>query len=187
MTGDTTVGVGKGTPRLVTPALTGPCDPRLSPARGDVPRHHAAARRRRCVRRRNRRTRRTLRRHRRRSSGRHRGAQGSSSPHRSPTGSTPASFLPARRANCRGQWFASSTSSSTAPRSSRSIATRSIPTSASSSSTTCSPRVARRSAAAQLIEVLNGQIVGLGFLLEIEQLGGRARLGDRRVESLERY
>jgi adenine phosphoribosyltransferase len=43
------------------------------------------------------------------------------------------------------------------------------------------------SAAAQLIEVLNGRIVGLGFLLEIEQLGGRARLGDRRVESLERY
>jgi len=43
------------------------------------------------------------------------------------------------------------------------------------------------SAAAQLIETLQGQIVGLGFLLEIEQLGGRARLGDRRVESLERY
>jgi adenine phosphoribosyltransferase len=42
-------------------------------------------------------------------------------------------------------------------------------------------------AAAQLIEVLKGQIVGLGFLLEIEELEGRARLGDRRVEILERY
>ena len=42
-------------------------------------------------------------------------------------------------------------------------------------------------ATARLIETLGGQIIGLGFVLELTDLGGRARLGDRRVETLLRY
>ncbi len=42
-------------------------------------------------------------------------------------------------------------------------------------------------ATSRLIETLGGQIVGLGFLIELEALEGRARLGERRVESLARY
>ena len=42
-------------------------------------------------------------------------------------------------------------------------------------------------ATARLIETLGGQIVGLGFLIEITVLGGRQRLTDYRVESLARY
>lgn len=42
-------------------------------------------------------------------------------------------------------------------------------------------------ATARLIETLGGQIVGLGFLIEIVVLGGRERLTDYRVESLARY
>jgi len=43
------------------------------------------------------------------------------------------------------------------------------------------------SATARLVEVLGGTIVGLGFLIELDALGGRAALGDRRVEALTRY
>ncbi len=39
-------------------------------------------------------------------------------------------------------------------------------------------------ATCRLVEELGGEIVGLGFLLEIDGLGGRARLGDRMIESL---
>ena len=39
-------------------------------------------------------------------------------------------------------------------------------------------------ATCRLVEELGGEIVGLGFLLEIDGLGGRARLGDRLIESL---
>jgi adenine phosphoribosyltransferase len=42
-------------------------------------------------------------------------------------------------------------------------------------------------ATCRLIEELGGQVVGLGFLIEIDGLGGRERLGDRRVDSLSRY
>jgi adenine phosphoribosyltransferase len=42
-------------------------------------------------------------------------------------------------------------------------------------------------ATSRLIETLGGEIVGLGFLIELEALDGRARLGERRVESLTRY
>jgi adenine phosphoribosyltransferase len=42
-------------------------------------------------------------------------------------------------------------------------------------------------ATARLVEVLGGSIVGLGFLIELSALGGRTRLGSRRVESLTRY
>jgi adenine phosphoribosyltransferase len=42
-------------------------------------------------------------------------------------------------------------------------------------------------AAARLVEVLGGVVAGLGFLLEIGPLGGRAKLGNRRVESLQIY
>lgn len=38
-----------------------------------------------------------------------------------------------------------------------------------------------------LVEALGGTIVGLGFLLELDGLGGRARLGQHRVESLVTY
>jgi adenine phosphoribosyltransferase len=42
-------------------------------------------------------------------------------------------------------------------------------------------------ATATLVETLGGVIAGLGFLLEIDDLGGRARLGDRPVRSLLKY
>jgi adenine phosphoribosyltransferase len=42
-------------------------------------------------------------------------------------------------------------------------------------------------AAARLVEVLGGVVAGLGFLLEIGPLNGRAKLGARRVESLQVY
>ncbi len=40
---------------------------------------------------------------------------------------------------------------------------------------------------ASTVEALGGEVVGLGFLLELDDLGGRARLGDRMVESLVHY
>lgn len=43
------------------------------------------------------------------------------------------------------------------------------------------------SATCRLVEELGGVVAGLGFLLEIDALDGRARLGDRQVESLARY
>jgi adenine phosphoribosyltransferase len=43
------------------------------------------------------------------------------------------------------------------------------------------------SATCRLVEELGGVVVGLGFLIEISALGGRARLGERQVESLARY
>ncbi|MCU1367723.1 MAG: apt [Ilumatobacteraceae bacterium] len=43
------------------------------------------------------------------------------------------------------------------------------------------------SATARLVEALGGEIVGLGFMLEIGALEGRLRLGDHRVESLAVY
>jgi adenine phosphoribosyltransferase len=42
-------------------------------------------------------------------------------------------------------------------------------------------------ATCRLVEALGGVVAGLGFLLEIDGLGGRARLGDRQIESLVRY
>jgi adenine phosphoribosyltransferase len=42
-------------------------------------------------------------------------------------------------------------------------------------------------ATGRLVETLGGDIVGFGFLLEIEDLGGRARFEGRRVESLTVY
>jgi adenine phosphoribosyltransferase len=42
-------------------------------------------------------------------------------------------------------------------------------------------------AAARLVEGLDGEVVGLGFMLEIGSLQGRSKLGERRVESLARY
>lgn len=42
-------------------------------------------------------------------------------------------------------------------------------------------------ATATLVETLGGVIAGLGFLLEIESLDGRSRLGDRHVRSLLRF
>jgi len=42
-------------------------------------------------------------------------------------------------------------------------------------------------ATGRLIEVLGGDIVGFGFLLELGGLHGRAKLGDHRVESLTTY
>lgn len=38
-----------------------------------------------------------------------------------------------------------------------------------------------------LVETLGGQIVGLGFLLELDALAGRSKLGERTVRSLLRY
>ncbi len=42
-------------------------------------------------------------------------------------------------------------------------------------------------ATAVLVETLGGEIAGLGFLLELDDLGGRAKLGDRTVRSLLHY
>jgi adenine phosphoribosyltransferase len=42
-------------------------------------------------------------------------------------------------------------------------------------------------ATCRLVEVLGGVVAGLGFLIEITALGGRARLGERRIESLTGY
>ncbi len=41
---------------------------------------------------------------------------------------------------------------------------------------------ATAAATCQLIETLGGRLVGLGFMLEVGGLGGRERLGDRRIE-----
>ncbi|MCU1396285.1 MAG: apt [Ilumatobacteraceae bacterium] len=43
------------------------------------------------------------------------------------------------------------------------------------------------SATARLVEALGGEIVGLGFMIEIGGLDGRAKLGAHRVESLAVY
>ena len=42
-------------------------------------------------------------------------------------------------------------------------------------------------ATGKLVETLGGDIVGFGFLIEIADLGGRARFDGRRVESLTAY
>lgn len=42
-------------------------------------------------------------------------------------------------------------------------------------------------ATCRLVEALSGVVVGLGFLLELTDLGGRARLAGHRVESLALY
>jgi adenine phosphoribosyltransferase len=43
------------------------------------------------------------------------------------------------------------------------------------------------SATARLVEALGGEIVGLGFMIEIGDLNGRDKLGEHRVESLAVY
>jgi len=42
-------------------------------------------------------------------------------------------------------------------------------------------------ATTRLVEVLGGQVVGIGVLIELADLGGRRRLGHHRVESLVAY
>ena len=42
-------------------------------------------------------------------------------------------------------------------------------------------------ATARLVETLGGVIAGLGFLLELDELDGRSRLGERTVRSLLHY
>ena len=42
-------------------------------------------------------------------------------------------------------------------------------------------------ATCKLVEALGGNVVGLGFLIELEELGGRARLAGHLVESLAIY
>jgi adenine phosphoribosyltransferase len=42
-------------------------------------------------------------------------------------------------------------------------------------------------ATCRLVEALGGVVAGLGFLIEISDLNGRAVLGDRRIESLATY
>lgn len=42
-------------------------------------------------------------------------------------------------------------------------------------------------ATARLVETLGGEVVALGFLLELCELGGRSKLGERRVEALLEY
>jgi adenine phosphoribosyltransferase len=42
-------------------------------------------------------------------------------------------------------------------------------------------------ATARLVETLGGVIAGLGFVIELDELGGRARMGERTVRSLLHY
>lgn len=42
-------------------------------------------------------------------------------------------------------------------------------------------------ATAKLVETLGGVVAGLSFLIEIDELGGRARLGDRSAKALLHY
>ncbi len=42
-------------------------------------------------------------------------------------------------------------------------------------------------ATVRLVEALGGVVAGVGFLIELEDLGGRAKLGGHRIESLARY
>jgi adenine phosphoribosyltransferase len=42
-------------------------------------------------------------------------------------------------------------------------------------------------ATCRLVETLGGLIVGLGILIELSELGGRAALGERRLEALATY
>jgi len=42
-------------------------------------------------------------------------------------------------------------------------------------------------ATARLVETLGGVIAGLGFVIEIDDLGGRAQMGERQVKSLLHY
>lgn len=42
-------------------------------------------------------------------------------------------------------------------------------------------------AAARLVEELGGEIVGIGFLIELEELNGREKLSKYKVESLMKY
>ncbi len=42
-------------------------------------------------------------------------------------------------------------------------------------------------ATAKLVETLGGVVAGLGFLIEIDDLGGRVSLGDRNVKTLLHY
>jgi adenine phosphoribosyltransferase len=42
-------------------------------------------------------------------------------------------------------------------------------------------------ATARLVETLGGVIAGLGFVIELDHLGGRAHLGERTVKALLRY
>ena len=42
-------------------------------------------------------------------------------------------------------------------------------------------------ATARLVETLGGEIVGLGFVLELDELGGRAHVGERTVRTLLHY
>jgi adenine phosphoribosyltransferase len=42
-------------------------------------------------------------------------------------------------------------------------------------------------ATARLVETLGGVIAGLGFVIELDELGGRARVGERTVRSLLHY
>jgi adenine phosphoribosyltransferase len=43
------------------------------------------------------------------------------------------------------------------------------------------------SATCRLVEALGGAIVGVGILIELSELGGRDKLGDRRLEALATY
>jgi adenine phosphoribosyltransferase len=42
-------------------------------------------------------------------------------------------------------------------------------------------------ATTKLVETLGGTVAGLGFVIELEELAGRSRLGERHVASLLRY
>ena len=111
----------------------------------------------------------------------------SSSPRRLPTASGRRSCRCARPASCRGQWSARSSASSTAraklelhrdaihPDERILIIDDVLATGGTAAATS------------RLVETLGGTIVGVGVLIELLHLGGRAALGDRRVESLAEY
>ena len=42
-------------------------------------------------------------------------------------------------------------------------------------------------ATCKMVKKLGGKIAGIGFLIELEFLGGRKRLGEYRIETLLKY
>ena len=86
-----------------------------------------------------------------------------------------------------GDREARSTSSSTAPTCSRSTATRSLPGERALIIDDVMATGGTAAATVRLVEKLGGDVVGLGFVIELAFLGGRAKLGGHDAVSLLTY
>lgn len=106
---------------------------------------------------------------------------------RSPTPPTRGLFWPASPASCPPRSRAMSISWSTARTPWRSIWTPSQRAPRCSSPMTCWPRAGTAMAVVKLVESMGGEVVGLRFLIELEDLGGRKALEGYDVASLVQY